>query len=339
MEPFDDLRNFPDHAIRNLLKDLRNLEELLREVIPQQVAALDLARAALADRDFLLPDWRERSADLFFEVPLRLPVTDLHVLVCVLLEHQTAADPCMPLRMFLFGAWYWEREWKRWETAHPRGQPLRLPPIIPIVLHTGATPWHTNRRLSDLIATPPLFRPFSPDWEVHFYDLADHSPQELLAASSALLEALAVVRAERAEVAEFQGILAEALRRVTATAGQERVRWSELVRFMLSWAARRRPHQEQAELRALVEAEVRNRPLPEEVLPMSQQVFQTNEEYLRQQGALHNSRQLLQALLQDRFQQVSPELLRRIELEENLDRLRECIRQVHKVTSPEELHL
>jgi hypothetical protein len=339
MEPFDDLRNFPDHAIRNLLKNTHNLEDLLREVIPEQLPALDVRRAALADRDFLLPDWRERSCDLFFEIPLRLPVTDLHVLVCVLLEHQSSADPNMPLRMLLFAAWYWEREWKRWETHHPRGHPLRLPPVIPIVFHTGATPWHTNRRLSELIATPPLFQAFAPDWRVHFYDLAEHSPQELLSAPASLLEALAVARADREELAEFQAVLAETALRVTVTAGAERVRWSELMRFVLSWAARRRPRQEQAELRALIEALVKKHSLPQEVIPMSQQVFQTNEEYLLTQGGLRTCRQILRAMLEARFQQLASELVHRIETTDDLERLSECVKRVWAINAPEELPL
>ena len=109
---------------------------------------------------------------------------------------------------------------------------------------------------------------------------------------------------------------------MTETAGSERVRWSELVRFVLSWAARRRPHQDQAELSALVEAEVKNRTLPQEVLPMSQQVFQTNEDWLLEQGALRENRKSLRTLLEARFAQLPPELVQRIETQDDLERLR-----------------
>jgi hypothetical protein len=46
----------------------------------------------------------------------------------------------MPLRSLLYAVLYWEQEWRRWEASHPRGEPLRLTPVLPIVFHTGGEP-------------------------------------------------------------------------------------------------------------------------------------------------------------------------------------------------------
>jgi hypothetical protein len=340
MSLFDDppVRDFPDHAIRELLKDRRNLEELLQAALPGQAPELDVPRAELLDRDFVLEDWRERSSDLFWKIPLRQPHAGLHSLVCLLLEHQTAADPVMPLRMLLYAAWYWEREWKRWETAHTRGRPLQLPPVIPLVFHTGAVPWHTNRNLGDLIAATPLFQGFAPNWPIHFFDLAERTPQELLNAAP-LLEAFAVVRAEHEEPAAFRDVLVEVMRRLAALQGQERVRWSDLMWFVLSWAVRRRPDEERDQLRAVIEANVPDRPLQQEIVAMSQQTRKTFEEWAFEQGELRGLRKLLKSMLERRFQNLPPELVQRIEQVDSFEQLGACIQLANSINSLEELQL
>src|SRR5205807_7614504 len=115
-------------------------------------------------------------------------------------------DPAMPLRILLYAVLHWQEEWKAWEAAHPRREPLRLEGIIPIVLHTGAEPWRTHRTMADLIAGPERVRAFAPEWEPLFWDLAERTPEELLQASGAWMAALAVVRAERADEAAHQAV-------------------------------------------------------------------------------------------------------------------------------------
>jgi hypothetical protein len=144
----------------------------------------------------LLEDWRRRESDLLFRVPFRTPEPAPPALVCVLVEHQSVPDPPMPLRMLLYAVLYWEREWKAWEAAHPRGQPLELTPVLPVVFHTGTEPWRTNRELAELFVGPPELRPVAPHWPLLFWELAEHSTASLLASSSAWLRCMAVIRAE-----------------------------------------------------------------------------------------------------------------------------------------------
>jgi hypothetical protein len=42
---------------------------------------------------------------------------DEHLLLCLLLEHQSQADRLMPLRMLVNGSMFWENEWKEWESS------------------------------------------------------------------------------------------------------------------------------------------------------------------------------------------------------------------------------
>jgi hypothetical protein len=43
-----------------------------------------------------MEDWGNRESDLLFRIPFRSPAAETPVLVCILLEHQSAPDPRMP---------------------------------------------------------------------------------------------------------------------------------------------------------------------------------------------------------------------------------------------------
>lgn len=132
------LHDFPDRAIRRLLHDPSNLRELIAALLPDLVARFDFSQLRPAERDFLLDDWRGRESDLLFRLPFRqLPDAPAPppALVCLLIEHQSEPDRLMLLRVLLYAVLFWEREWWEWEREHPRGEGLRLSPVVPIVFH------------------------------------------------------------------------------------------------------------------------------------------------------------------------------------------------------------
>jgi hypothetical protein len=253
MPLFDEppLHDFPDRAIRRLLEDPRNLRDLLADLLPDLVGRFDFTRVEPVDRAFLLDDWRRRESDLLFRLPF-LPdpaaEADQTALVCVLIEHQSTPDPWMPLRILLYAALYWEREWKAWGAQQDRQERLRLSPAVPIVFHTGPAPWRTHREMAELIGGADELRAFAPRWAPLFWDLAERSPQELLEKAGEWLAALAVVRAEREDAEAFRQVFTRVLARLENLSEHETVRWHDLVWFVLSWALRRRPGQEREQL-------------------------------------------------------------------------------------------
>jgi hypothetical protein len=344
MPLFDEppLHDFPDRAIRKLLENVHNLRDLVQAVVPELAAGFDFERAVLLDRSFLMEDWRGRESDLLFQVPFRTPEVP-PVLVCVLIEHQSGPDPRMPLRILLYAVLYWEREWKQWEDRHPRGEPLRLSPVLPIVFHTGPEPWRTNRQLADLLTGPDQFKGFAPSWQTLFWNLSEHSPQELLSAAGDWLRALAVVRAEQDDAEAFLGVFAEVLRRLESLSATDKLRWHDLVWFVLSWALRRRPRQERVQLFDVARASQSELARQQEVQTMSQTIEQTWEQELlargKTVGALAAYRDTLRTLLEDRFGTVPSAWLEKIEAATDAERLRACIRQVGRISSPDELQL
>jgi hypothetical protein len=271
-------------------------------------------------------------------------------LICILVEHQTSPDPVMPLRLLLYAVLHWEQEWRQWEQGHPRGEPLRLTPVIPIVVHTGLTPWTTNRSLADLFLEDPEVRVFVPEWPAHLWHLVEQDPAALLQAEESLWQALAVARAERAEPAEFRTIFAQLLSRLEGLAERDRVQWQAMVRMALYWALFRRPRSEHAALIAAARQSQQNGPLQEEVQAMSSQLEQTYEQELLARGqalgeargeawaTLESHRSMLRRLVRERFETVPPELEQRI-VSAELTALESAILQMVHVQSLDELRL
>jgi putative YhgA-like transposase len=336
------LHDFPDRAIRELLQDPRNLRDLLTARMPDLAARFDFARVEIVEPEFLLDDWRRRKADLLFRIPFATQPPGEpaeHALICLLLEHQSGPDPQAPLRTLLYAVLYWEQEWKLWEEGHPRGEPLRLTPVLPVVFHTGAGPWRTNRTLADLIAAPEVLQVYVPRWQPLFWDLAENAPQELVAAAGEWMQALAVVRAEREEREAFQAVFTEVLRRLEPLSERENVRWHDLVRFVLSWAFWRRPGSERRQLVAAAQNSQSAVARRQEMQRMSETIERTWPEELLAEGALRAGRAMLQALLEERFGALPESLVERIETSSDLERLQDAARQVLHIQSPAELEL
>jgi len=287
------LHDFPDRAIRLLQAHPEHLRELVEDVAPALAPHLDFSQARPLDRTFPLPDWRRRESDLLFHVPFRPGEPVEEALVCVLVEHQSAHDAAMPLRTLWYAVLYWEREWRRWSDRHERGTPLRLNPVLPVVLHTGSEPWATARGLRELMAGPVSLHAYVPDWQPLFWDLAERTPEALLKQVGYWLPALAAVRAEHEDADRFHAVLAETLHRLEPLHDKDPNRWGDLLWFLLSWGLRRRPRPEQEQLYATVLASHDQVSVRQEVEQMSKVAWINAEQEWLAMGRLDQARAML----------------------------------------------
>lgn len=328
-----------------------NLRAFLGKAVPHLAAGFDCTRARLLDREFPVDDWRRREADLPFEIPYRTATEEIWALVCVLIEHQSDTDPLMPLRLLYFAVVYWEQQWKAWERLPTPRTPLRLRPVVPIVLYTGARPWGSNRTLLDLLDEPAAFHAFAPAWQPLFWNLADQTPEQLLQTGEEWLQVLAVVRAESAEAAEFAAVFAEALKRLQGLHGRDRVRWYDLLRIVLTWAMWRRPQPEQEALLTTAKASEDNAQRQREIEEMSERLGATIADLAmakgkmlgiqqgQVQGQLQARREDLRIFLEDRFGPLSQDVIQRIESLDDLEALKQAIHQVSRLRALEDLRL
>jgi hypothetical protein len=340
-------RDLADRALREALRHPANLRAFLRQAVPAQADGFDCDRLRLLDREFPLDDWRRREADLPFEIPYRLGAHEQPALVYVLVEHQSSEDPAMPLRLLYFVVLYWERQWRAWEQLPAPRPALRLCPVLPLVLYTGVGPWQNNRTLHDLLDEPAEFHGFVPEWGPLFWELSGHSAEELLQSGDAWQQVLAVLRAQGEETPAFARVYAEALRHLEPLAGEDKVRWYDLMRIILSWALRHRPRGERPVLLAAAQEAQTNSERQKEVAIMGQSIGETiwDEAWLkgraegRAEGQLELARQLLRQLLSDRFGVLPEAVLQRIEGTTDVGRLAAAALQVSRLGSPEELRL
>ena len=149
--------------------NLRAARSLLEHYLPAPVAlACDwrtLRNLTPVFKSCFEPD---SYCDLLFSVHWRGDPLLLHVLF----EHQSRAEPLMPLRMLR----YMVRIWDHHLLEHPQSR--QLPPIYPLVLHQGSRPWRAPVRFHELFACPPealrdpAGAPWAPDFAFQLIDLA-----------------------------------------------------------------------------------------------------------------------------------------------------------------------
>ena len=152
-----------------------------------------------------------------------------------------------------------------------------------------------------------------------------------------------MIRAQGEDAAAFQGVFAEALQRLQAVAGRDRVQWYDLLRVVLTWAMWRRPPTERETLLAAVQASQADAPHQQEV----QSVARTIAEELieegrvegRVEGELGASRTLLRILLEDRFGALPEALVSQIDGLNDLQRLQAAARQVQHLQRLDDLKL
>ena len=114
---------------------------LLRELLPaalRELIAWDTLHGEPGS--FVDPDLADHHSDLLFSARLR---TDAAELIHVLLEHQSTADPAMPLRTLS----YRTRVWNRLRKQRPDAW---LPPILAVLVSHAPGGWTTSRSLDDM---------------------------------------------------------------------------------------------------------------------------------------------------------------------------------------------
>jgi DNA-directed RNA polymerase specialized sigma24 family protein len=160
---------------------------LLRELLPvvfRELIAWDTLHGEPAS--FVDPDLADLHSDLLYAAQLRTdPPGRLHVL----LEHQSTADPGMPLRALS----YRTRIWNRSRKQHPEAW---LPPILTVLVSHVPGGWTTSRSLDDLfdpglLAIPDLAASV-PRCSMIIEDLAGLSDDDLQERSLAAFQKLAL---------------------------------------------------------------------------------------------------------------------------------------------------
>ena len=160
---------------------------LLRELLPvvlRELIAWDTLHGEPAS--FVDPDLADLHSDLLYSAQLRTePPEPVHVL----LEHQSTADPGMPLRTMS----YCTRIWSRCRKQRPEAW---LPPVLTVLISQVPGGWTTSRWLDDMfdprVRAIPELAASIPRSSVIIDDLASLSDADLQGRSLAAFQKLAL---------------------------------------------------------------------------------------------------------------------------------------------------
>jgi predicted transposase YdaD len=131
-----------DGFFKAIFRDPVQAAAELRAILPERVTRhIDWDSLQAVHASFVDAALSQRHGDLMFSARL---VEGHELYLWLLFEHQSTIDRWMPLRMLEMVVEFL----KGWRKEHPEA--LRLPAIVPIVLHQGATPWTAPRTLAEL---------------------------------------------------------------------------------------------------------------------------------------------------------------------------------------------
>ena len=145
-----------DRNYKRLFSFRRMVEDLLRAVCDAElVEGLDFPCLEKLPTDYVGERGQERLGDCVWRVPFR----DGWIYLLVLLEFQSRKDAVMALRNLEYTALLYTELGR---TGH-LGAPGEWPPVLPLVLYNGDTPWTEDVEMRRLIApTLPVLEPFQP---------------------------------------------------------------------------------------------------------------------------------------------------------------------------------
>jgi hypothetical protein len=150
-------RRNPDSAYRRLFAHQDRMADLIRLYVnPQLEDRLDPTTLERCNGTYVAADLRERRTDLVW----RIRTTDERwFYIYLLLEFQSRVDRFMAVRLLGYIALLWQ-DLIAQKQVLPDGH---LPPVLPLVLYGGSSPWTAPCTMTELITTPlPALAPMQP---------------------------------------------------------------------------------------------------------------------------------------------------------------------------------
>jgi len=163
-----------DRGYKNLFSNKEMVRDLLVQFVDPEIVQeldLDLDSMVREHSDFVSDDLRERIDDVVWRVKLK----DRTLYLCILVEFQSAEDKWMAVRLLTYVGLLYDDLIKR-RLVDDEG----LPPVLPVVVHTGTRRWNAPCALEALAApvSSALSR-YAPSLDYLLLDAAAYTDEEL----------------------------------------------------------------------------------------------------------------------------------------------------------------
>jgi len=302
-------RTIHDGFFKKVFSQPENAASALRAVTPEKIAKQ-------IDWSSLQPDHGSMSSDRFRQLHCDLLfkarwVAGDELFLHVISEHQSTVDRWMILRGLAMVQAVWERHRERNKTSR------HLPAVLMYVLYHGATPWNAPTSLDEVIRVPDEvreeLRPFLPSFRFVLDDLHVASDESIAAREMAPYPKLCLVMLEIGRGEEFAAKLRFHGRTINALLQMEGgdILLEILVRYL--WL-----------VNPGVDAENLEQILKPIIGPEAENIMMTFAQRLRKEGLDEGmdkgmkkgmekgQRELLLALIRQRFEDVPAEIEARI---------------------------
>jgi len=168
-----------DNFYHQFFSNAEVVADLLKIINPDLLNELDLSSFTQVSNEFISADMRARRGDVFWKVRWKAKDTsaeDGWLYIYILLEFKSRQERFCILQVleYLILA-YRDLIKKKALTANHK-----LPPLLPIVLYNGDTPWKQPKTLAELIEPgPAFFQPFVPNFNLFVIDENDYQDAPL----------------------------------------------------------------------------------------------------------------------------------------------------------------
>ena len=164
-----------DHFFKSIFASPANAAAFLQHHLPADITRLIPCQSVSIENSSLLdPALSNLHSDLLLRVPFS-PSNDAFLIV--LLEHQSAPDPRLPLRILRYILRVLER------FSRDANSPRDLPPIIPFLVSQSDRPWSGPLTLRELLKIPQglehVLLPYQIQLNIHVLDLFNTPYQDL----------------------------------------------------------------------------------------------------------------------------------------------------------------
>ena len=231
------VRQFWENAIKLLLEDPKNARDLLALCGADIVKRIDLRRVKLIQTTFVERDYRHVESDVVLLAPLRRERgerTAKHLLIYILIEHQSEPDRLMPLRSLDYVVQIFKYQVREWSKTHRTLARIRLHPVLPVVFYTGTQRWDSVGRLVDLVEMGERFESATPAMEPLFINLPVIAAETLEAQGGFFGWVLRLIQQRKSRPREFQRLLNRVVQHLETMPQAERRRWLELLSYIMA---------------------------------------------------------------------------------------------------------
>ena len=318
------IRDFNDRGLIWLFESPSIFGDLVKLLSAELAAKLDFSRAERINRSLVPDTLYKQEADLIYQIPYLKEKGE--VLVTLISENQSRPDRQMWLRYLSYEVRIWEQQKRLWEDSPSPRPPLKLTPIIPILIYTGGRAWNPKIHPSDVMDLLPDIQEFVPQYKTIVLNLRKISASILELSDSNLARLFLVLKSVEAPLETLTPLLTDAVRALEMSPLEKDGECIRALHFLLLLVRHKRSVDEREPLfEQIAQAGTTRR---EEIKNM----VRTDAQVLMEQGAIRGKaegkmegkmegkvegkaegrKQMFLALLDSRFGTVPAETLKRV---------------------------